>query len=236
MDFNTLISDIKEGFGEGVKLPIAVWYSDKPAGEMANVPHCIFAAIPRIESGDIVSFDENTVKCGGGKFYCRFREFHPNIPKFVSGKERYKQTPEMVQDYADSLGIVLVKDKYLNFARIDKIDYVPDIEGIFFLATPDVVSGLATWAFYDTNDPLAVQTLFASGCAAIVSFISVAKANDKDTCYIGMFDPSARKYIQPNELSFAIPSNRLEKMAETIRESALFAPAWQTIKNRIVEA
>ena len=37
---------------------------------------------------------------------------------------------------------------YLNFARMDKVENFDNLEGILFLATPDMLSGLATWAFF----------------------------------------------------------------------------------------
>ena len=45
--------------------------------------------------GFILLFAE-TIGCGGGKFYTGFTEMPEHVPTFVSLKERYKQTPQMV--------------------------------------------------------------------------------------------------------------------------------------------
>lgn len=234
INFSQLIKDLNEAFNGKVELPVALWYSDEPAGELADVPHCIFAALPKMLGGETVTFSEPTLKCGGGKTYCAYRPLNPNIPKFVSGKERYKDTPESVAKYVDSLEIKITDKPYLNFCRIDTLPENTEIEGVFFIAPPDIISGLSAWAFFDNNDPTAVQTLFASGCAATVTFITSENRRNGRSCFIGMMDISARKYLKPDQLSFAIPHSRLIEMAATIHQSCLFdAPAWQLIRGRL---
>lgn len=234
MNYTQLINDINEAFAGKAKMPIALWYSDAAAGQPSQEGHCMFSALPKIDEGLIISFSEDTLKCGGGKTYCGFRPLHPNIPKFVSGKERYKATPEMVEEYVDSLKIKVADKPWLNLARLDQVSAEIEIEGIFFLAPPDIISGLAAWAFYDNNQSTAVQSLFASGCASTVSFVVGENRRNGRACFLGMMDISARKFLQPEELCFSIPYSRLKEMASTIRQSCLFdAPAWALIKSRL---
>ena len=42
---------------------------------------------------------------------------------------------------------------YLHFARIDRLTSFEKVEGLLFLATPDILSGLITWTFFDNNNP-----------------------------------------------------------------------------------
>ena len=87
------------------------------------------------------------IGCGGGKFYTGFTEMPERVPTFVSLKEKYKQTLEMVIDFIQQIGVPRTENKYLHFARIDKVESLEEIEGVVFLANPDMLSGLTTWAF-----------------------------------------------------------------------------------------
>lgn len=66
----------------------------------------------------------------------------------------------MVIEYIDRLGVTKTENRYLHFARMDKVDSLDPIEGVLFLATPDILSGLVTWACYDNNSEDAVVTQF----------------------------------------------------------------------------
>lgn len=235
IETNKFITQLKQVFGADLKLPIAVWRSDSPLGKIADPPHCIFAALPQIESGETLSFTKEKLHCGGGRLYCGFSAPNPGIPRFVSLREKYKQTPEMVSQYIDQLHIPIAREAYLHFARIDQLDTLNEVEGIFFLATPDIIAGLSAWAFYDNNEADAVSCPFSSGCCSTVTLlINENRCNGRRT-FLGMMDLSARPYIGPNELSFAIPFSRLKEMMTTLTECCLWeAPAWQKLKGRIV--
>ena len=77
-----------------------------------------------------------------------------HVPGFVSLKEKYKKTPEMVVDYVKGLEMERATKPYLNFVRIDKAESWDGVEGLLFYATPDMLSGLCGWAFFDNNEPL----------------------------------------------------------------------------------
>jgi len=48
-----------------------------------------------------------------------------------------------------------------------------------------------------------------------------------------MFDPSARKCVNDNEISFAVPMTRFEKMIDYMDESFLITDTWTTVKKRL---
>ena len=127
----------------------------------------------------------------------------------------------------------LIDKPYLNFVSVDKLDSWDGVEAIVFFATPDILSGLCTWAFYDNDAENAVVTKFASGCAAIVSFATTENRKGGRSCFLGMFDPSARPLIPKNELTFAVPMSRFEEMLRTMPDSALFQKAFSVVKRRI---
>ena len=158
------------------------------------------------------------------------------VPGFVSLKEKYKKTPEMVTDYVNSLGMRRATKPYLNFIRIDKADSFEGTEGILFYATPDMLAGLCGWAFFDTNAADAVVTRFGSGCSSVVSMTIVENARQGQRCFMGLLDPSVRPYVGTNELSFTIPMSRFKSMMETMKECFLFdSHAWKKVKARLEE-
>ncbi len=158
------------------------------------------------------------------------------VPGFVSLKEKYKKTPEMVVRYIEGLGMERATKPYLNFVRIDKAETFEGTEGIFFYATPDMLSGLCGWAFFDSDEPDAVVSQFGSGCSTVVSMTVVENARQGHRCFLGLFDPSVRPWVGPNELSFTIPFSRFKTMVQSMKDCFLFdSHAWAKIKVRMEE-
>lgn len=222
-----------EAFGEKTPLPIAFGYSGKAAANVKQIPRCMIGAIRKVCGGEPLTLSANNVLCSGGGLYTAFAPMQERIPAFVSETEHYKQNKEQVKDYVDRLGIRMSKKPYLNFIRIDKLENLDEIEGVVFFATPDVLSGLCSWAFYDNNADDAVCTRFASGCCSIVTFAATENARGGRSCFIGMLDPSARPLIPCNELTFAIPACRFKEMLLTMEQSALFQKAYSIVRKRI---
>lgn len=234
MEVNQFINNFKEAFSERAELPLVFWYSEEEVAQTEKINGCFFKGLNDVRQGKTISLSINTIGCGGGKFYAGFTGMPPHVPNFVSLKEKYKKTPEMVLDFINQLKVKRAEKKYLNLARIDTIENFNEVEGIFFLATPDILSGLCTWAYFDNNAPDAVVSIFGSGCSAtITQAVNENKKNGRRT-FLGFFDPSVRPYIEKDRLSFVIPLSRFKEMYYTIRESCLFdTHAWSKIRNRI---
>lgn len=233
MTIERFIERFREAFGETAPLPIALGYSNTPVSEVGSVPKCMIGRISKVRDGESLTLCAENVICGGGGFYTAFKEMPERVPVFVSEVEHYKKSQDMVREYADSLGIKLAEKTYLNFVRIDKLKSWDDAEAMLFFATPDILSGLCTWAFYDNNSSDAVTTQFASGCAAAVTFAVNEHRNGGRRCFLGMFDPSARPLVPENELTFTIPMCRFKEMLDTMDDSALFQKAFSIVKRRI---
>lgn len=233
MTVNEFIERYRDAFGDAAPMPIAFGYSDNAVSEIKRVPKCMIGTISNVRHEESLTLTEENVICGGGGLYTAFREMPERVPMFVSEVEHYKQSREMVIDYVNNLHIQITNKPYLNFVRIDKLENWDEAEAILFFATPDILSGLCTWAFYDNNSSDAVTTQFASGCAAIVSFAINENRKNGNRCFLGMLDPSARPLVPENELTFTIPMCRFKRMLETMNDSALFQKAFSIIKKRI---
>lgn len=234
MKVTTFIENYREAFGEKAELPIVFWYSDERIAETEKIGGCFFKALKEVRQGKVVSLSEEVIGCGGGKFYTGFTEMPEHVPGFVSLKEKYKKTPEMVCECIENIGVPPASGKYLHFARIDRIDSFEGVEGILFLATPDVLSGLTTWAWFDSNVPDAVTTGFGSGCCTVVTQTVNENRKGGGRAFLGFFDPSVRPWFEENLLSFTVPMSRFREMYQTMRESCLFGThAWGKIRERI---
>ena len=234
MEIKQFIKNYKGAFGEAAELPILFWYSDWTANETEKINGCFLQCMKAVRAGISVSLNADVIGCGGGKFYTGFTDLPEYVPTFVSLKEKYKRTPEMVTDFTTKLNRPLATGKYLNFARIDKVESFDDIAGVLFLATPDILSGLVTWAYFDNNSEDAVVSLFGSGCCTAVTYAVSDNLKNSRRTFIGFFDPSVRPHFEANILSFMIPMPRFREMYNTITECFLFdTRAWSKIKERI---
>lgn len=229
----TFLQKYREAFGNAVPLPVAFGYSHNPVAEVKRIPRCMIGAIRKVCGGEPLTLSADNVLCGGGSLYTAFASMQDRIPAFVSETEHYKRTPEQVRRYIHNLDIQLAEKPYLNFIPIDKLSSFDDVEGILFFASPDVLSGLCSWAFYDNDADDAVSVRFASGCCSIVTFAVNENRKNGRSCFVGMLDPSARPLVPADELTFVIPVSRFREMMRTMEDSALFRKAYSIVRKRI---
>lgn len=233
MDIQEFIANYRAAFSESVPLPVAFGYSGKAVTAVRKIPRCMIGAIRKVCDGEPLTLAAGNVLCGGGSLYTAFAPMPDRVPMFVSETEHYKQTKEQVREYIGRLDIRLTEKPYLNFVRMDHIAGLDGVEGVLFFATPDVLSGLCSWAFYDNNADDAVCARFASGCCGIVTFAVKENAEGGRRCFLGMFDPSARPLVPKDELTFTIPACRFKEMLNTMKQSALFQKAYSVVRKRI---
>ena len=74
---------------------------------------------------------------------------------------------------------------------------------------------------------------FGSGCASVVEYPYLEKDSKKPRAVIGMFDVSARPYVDKDMLTFSVPLNKFSRMIENMEESFLITPSWEKVQKRI---
>ncbi|MDV0447827.1 hypothetical protein MsAg5_17440 [Methanosarcinaceae archaeon Ag5] len=234
MEIITFIQNYKEAFGESAELPVAFWYSNTPVAQTEKITGCFFKEMRNVRDGKPAGLNAENISCPGGKFYTGFTEMPPFVPNFVSGKEKYKETPELVIDFLNQLDVQRARKKYLNLARVDQVERFDDVEGIIFFATPDMLSGLASWAYFDNNSDGAVTSKFGAGCSSVIAEAVAENNRNGRRTFIGLFDPSVRPHIEKNVLSFTIPMSRFKEMYGTMRNCCLIGTAdWDKMRDRI---
>lgn len=234
MDTNSFIDKYRAAFGDAAPLPLAFYYSDTRSAETEKIPGCFLKYLHLAFNGTPVCLDAENITCGGGRFYAGFAPMPGHVPIFVSQKEKYKESQELVKEYLDTMGPVQTQKKFLNFIRVDQAGSLEGIEGMLFIAQPDVISGLCAWAFFDRNEPDTVSLVFGSGCSSIVANAARENMQNGYRTFVGLTDPSARQWFDEDVLSFVIPACRLKQMAGTIDRCCFSDTAgWKKIRERI---
>jgi hypothetical protein len=247
MDMN-----VKAGFLEmwaeyfpGAELPLAWYYTDdegrgqSPDGGPDS--RCLICALQAARKGTTLSFSARDILCMGGKRYTGFSDrLRPKFEYFLScgipGEvegERYKKSPELVNEFLRNNPVIEAPGEFLVFKRWDILDSDDDPQAVVFFASPDVLSGLFTLANFDESDPHGVIAPMGAGCASIVNYPYRELLSSHPKAVLGMFDVSARPCVGPGELTFTVPWPKFERMLDNSGESFLRTGSWEKVRARI---
>lgn len=245
--FSKLFISRWDKYFAGADLPIVYFYTDQvreaDLQETVNLDRCLIGNLTRVQDGYSFVYDAHTSGCSGGKRYSGFsKSLRPNFEYFLScgipGElegERYKKSPQLVEEYLKSHPAFEAPGKYLVFKRLDKLTEEEKPLAAIFFATPDVLAGLFTLANYDRADPYGVITPMGSGCASIINYPYEEAQTENPRCILGMFDVSARPCVPGGKLTFTVPMHRLEQMAQNMDESFLITKSWGLVRQRLLE-
>jgi uncharacterized protein (DUF169 family) len=228
------------------ELPLTFYSSDKPANaeiaEKAEKWNCFIGELAKVRNGRSIAFGNAAIGCGGGKRYLGFsNESRPGFEYFLScgneetEGERYLQSPELVKAFIENTPWIPAASEYLVFKRWDQLTETDQPEVVIFFASPDVLSGLFTLAGFDRDYHHGAITPFGAGCASIVQYPLAESRHEKPRAVIGMFDVSARPWVPPNVLTFAVPFKRFVEMVSYMDESFLITKSWEKVKRRIAK-
>lgn len=227
------------------ELPLVFFYTDSPAEdvEMADTPsgwRCFIGELAKVRKGRSLAFSDETISCGGGKRYLGYsNKPRPGFEYFLScgnaeiEGERYKQSPELVEEFLQNAPVTHSPKKYIVFKRWDKLTEDDSPAVAIFFAKPDVLSALFTLSNYDREDLNGVITPFGSGCASIIQYPLAEAEQENPRTIMGMFDISARPFVPENTLTMAMPIKRLEAITGFMEESFLITDAWKQVKRRV---
>jgi hypothetical protein len=123
--------------------------------------------------------------------------------------------------------------RHIVFKRWDMLEERDEPDVVIFFAQPDILSGLFTLANFDEADLNGVVAPFAAGCGSIVQYPFLEKESDRPRGVLGMFDVSARPWVQKEILTFSVSINKFVRMVENMNESFLVTPSWGKVRGRI---
>lgn len=237
---------MKSQIAEAIRLslqPVAVYRSPTcPEGALQfreGVWACVVSMLTAAARGRTAAFSRDTVTCQGGKVGLGLDTFQPGFIEYflsVGGVgpkpgEHYKETPDLARAYVHSLPHCPSPD-YVIFQPLDQVtDAQP--EAVVFLVNPDQLSGLATLANYDSPEQNNVQLLFGAGCAQSILYGLAENGKESKTCFLGLTDPSGRKHMDKDLLSFTIPYRRFLEMEANAAHCFFQTETWAVIARRI---
>jgi hypothetical protein len=227
------------------ELPITFYYSDNektaPLYKTKKGEHCLIDSLKQVRKGKSASFSSSSLPCGGSQRYLGFSEgLRPGFEYFLScgipGKmegERYKKSPELVKELMKNNPEFKAKGKYLVAKRWDKLVDADNPEIVVFFGHADILSGLFTLTNFDESEPNGVYAPFCAGCGSIVGYPYKELQSSRPRGVLGMFDVSARPFVEPALLSFAVPMDKFKRMVGNMDESFLITNSWEKVRNRI---
>ena len=229
----------------GADLPIVFYYADAPGDstlvESPSGWRCMLADLGRVRRGKSICFNLDSIGCPGGQRYTGFSQEVSDVFRYflsdgIEGKmegERYKKSPDLVDQYMKDRAPFEAPAAYIVFKRWDELCADDEPAVVIFFAPPDVLSGLFTLANFDTPHQQAVISPFCSGCGSIIDIPYHEIQSDDPKAVLGMFDVSARPYVEPNTLTFAAPFDKFARMGDNMEESFLITKSWSKVKKRI---
>ncbi len=181
--------------------------------------------------------------CPGGVFYCSMMK--PNL-RFIEHYvttgfegtpvhgERYLPSPEAMRKFLDKVDPREPPAKYCIFKPLSHFSEDQKPEFVIFFARPEVLSGLFTQTTFTTGDVDSVASPFGAGCTNILSWPLYYKEQGKEKAVLGGFDPSARKFMKTDELTFTVPLSLYEKMLNALPESMFnVGDAWSIVRKKV---
>jgi uncharacterized protein (DUF169 family) len=203
---------------------------------------CVIGHIWRARrKGAPAFFDREHFGCLGGAFYLGFLKpqldfiahyVSSGIPGQVPG-ERYLESPEVTREFFRTIDPRPAPGRYCVFKPIGqfKADEKPEV--VIFFARAEIIGGLNQLATFVTNDYEAVCSPFGAGCSNIVTWPLRYLAQGKLKAVLGGWDPSDRKFLKTDEMTFAVPYEMFRRMVTRWSESFLTTPTWKTVMKKI---
>jgi uncharacterized protein (DUF169 family) len=124
--------------------------------------------------------------------------------------------------------------KYCIFKPLSLFTDSQEPEFVIFFARPEVLTGLFTQTTFTTGDVDSVASPFGAGCTNILAWPLFYREQGMEKAILGGFDPSARKYMKTDELTFTVPLSLYRKMLEALPESMFnIGNNWDVVRKKV---
>jgi uncharacterized protein (DUF169 family) len=184
--------------------------------------------------------------CPGGAFYCsmmkpnlRFIEYY--VTTGIDGTpihgERYLSSPESMRTFLAKVDPRKAPAKYCIFKPLSRFAGEAEPECVIIFARPEALTGLFTHTAFTTGDVDCVASPFGAGCTSIVAWPLHYKDRGIEKAVIGGFDPSARKFMKTDELTFTVPWTLYLKMLSALPDSMFNVDgAWSEVRKKVARS
>ncbi|GAB7081327.1 DUF169 domain-containing protein [Megalodesulfovibrio paquesii] len=207
---------------------------------------CVIKYIWRARvQGGAAALSRERYGCLGGAFFLGYNKpqlegivhyVSSGIPGFMEG-EHYVESPQRCREFFhEQVDPLPATGSHAVFKPLSQFTVEEPPLLVQFFARPEVLSGLHQLAMFITSDPHAVATPFGAGCTNLVSWPLRFLAAGTPRAVLGGWDPSARPWFKPDELSFSLPLAMFETMLSRWEESFLTKHAWKTVLKKIAKS
>ncbi|MDR3665333.1 MAG: DUF169 domain-containing protein [Ignavibacteriaceae bacterium] len=246
---------MKSKIAETMKLkgyPVAVILSDnKPVDGIQfkeNIWGCVASMLSASASrGKTAFFDRKTYGCVGGGVGLGFGNTYEGFPiehllsngqkesvdgtrrtrKLMEG-EHYIKTPELAKKFVECLPMRNVKEEYVLFKPLDRVDGNEKPKSIVFFVNPDQLSALVVLSNYGRESRDNVIAPWGAACQSVL-FSYQEDEKELPRAIIGYFDLAARKHVDKNILTFTIPYKMFLEMEGNVEGSFLGLDEWKEL-------
>ncbi len=142
--------------------------------------------------------------------------------------------PEAMNKFMLKVNPRVAPAKYCVFKPLSLFTDGDEPEFIIFFARPEILTGLFTQAVFTTGDMECVVSPFGAGCTNMLSWPLYYKEKGLEKAVIGGMDPSARKFMKTDELTFTVPLSLYGKMLDCLPESMFnHETDWQNVRKKV---
>ncbi len=187
-------------------------------------------------------FDASRYGCPGGSFYLGFHKpqldfitcyVSTGIPGTPVHGERYLPSPESARRFFTEIDPRPAPARFCVFKPVTQFVTGETPELVSFFGRGEVLTGLANLATFVTDDFEAVAAPFGAGCSFMVTWPLLYRARGRSRAVLGCGDPSARKFMKPDEMTFTVPYALYQAFLARWRESFPTTDTWGTVKKKI---
>jgi len=194
------------------------------------------------KKGGAACLSKREYGCFGGIFYTgfidepiRFIEYY--VSTGLEGTpvrgERYMSSPETMRRFLAEAKPPPAPAAYCILKPLPLFTENEQPDHLVAFGRMEALSGLATLATFATGDSEVVAAPFGSGCAHLVAWPRVYAARGIEKAVLGTFDPSARKFMKPDEMFMVFPVSLFDRMLSVMPQSHLGTESWQIVMKKI---
>jgi uncharacterized protein (DUF169 family) len=190
-------------------------------------------------------FDAGRYGCLGGSFYLGFhqpqldfitRYVSTGVPGTQVHGERYLRSPEMVRRFFEEIPPRRAPARFCVFKPVSRFEGDETPETVTFFGRGEMLTGLCFLASFVTDDFEAVMSPFGAGCSYLTSWPLHYLKQGRPKAVLGGLDPSERKFLKTDELTFTVPLEMYRSFLEKWRESYLATPTWEGVRKKIARS
>ncbi|AMK12461.1 DUF169 domain-containing protein [Pseudodesulfovibrio indicus] len=240
----------ENAYGPKKGAPISRELEDARALDMQEVMKTFSCVMGNVwlarKKGGAAYISSEEYGCVGGAYYCSMMKPHLRfIEHYVSTGyegtplhgERYMPDPDAMRAFMEEVNPREAPGKYCIFKPLSLFTDETKPEFVIFFARPEVLSGLFTQAVFATGDMDCVVSPFGAGCTNMVSWPLYYKGKGLEKAVIGGFDPSARKFMKTDELTFTVSLDLYEKMLAALPESMFTHETdWKGVRKKVARS